>query len=72
MRKIPTEDRAFLLENKQVFFANGRSRWMTLNQIRKAVTAGRADDWHVIDINLDTGEWRIVCAYCAAGVTHYH
>jgi hypothetical protein len=70
MSKIPLEDREFLRNNKQVFREGKRSQWMTLKALRKAVRAGKADDWDVVDINFKTGEKRIICAYCATGVEH--
>jgi hypothetical protein len=73
MARIPLEDRAFLRNNKQVFFgASNRSRWMTVKKLRKAVRAGKADDWNVVDFDFETGESSIICAYCAAGLGRFH
>jgi len=72
MIKIPSKkDRAFLRNNKQVFHGAGCSgHWMTIQELRDATLAGKADHWDVIDIDLDTGEHTIICAYCATGVGH--
>jgi hypothetical protein len=70
MARIPLEAQEFLRNYKQVIFADGRGRWMTLEALRKALFAGKGDDWHVVDIDLDTGKTTMECVYCATGVEH--
>ena len=67
---IPPEALEFLRNHhKKLFFLEGYG-WLTLKALRKAVFAGKADDWDVIDIDLDTGTATIVCTYCASGIEH--
>jgi len=71
MSRIPLHNHEFLLNNKQVFskeYPDGR--WMALKALRKAVIAGKADDWWVLDVDFDTGENLSLCPYCATGVDH--
>lgn len=66
---VPEEDREWLRTNKQVFDGK-HGRWMTIDRLKKAVLAGKAKDWMVVDIDLETGEPRLICPYCATGVEH--
>jgi hypothetical protein len=71
MSRIPLNNREFFLNNKQVFskkYPDGR--WMALQALCKAVIAGKADDWWVLDVDFDTGENSSLCPYCATGVDH--
>lgn len=68
--RIPPDCQKFLRNNKQVIFPDRRIRFVTLKAIRKAVIAGKAEDWDVIDFDFDTGEATLVCVYCVTGVEH--
>jgi hypothetical protein len=70
LSRIPTECQEFLRNNKQVVCRDRRIRFMTLEAIRDAVMAGKADDLDVIDFDFDTGEGTFVCVYCVTGVEH--
>jgi hypothetical protein len=71
MSRIPSKNREFLLNNKQVYSSEyPGGRWMTLKALRKAVVAGRAHDWHVVDVDFETGENEAMCVYCATGIEH--
>jgi hypothetical protein len=64
-------NRDFLLNNKQVYSKEYPSgRWMTLKALRKAVIAGRANDWGVVDVDFETGQNESMCVYCATGIEH--
>ena len=70
MTAVPKKDRAWLRANKQVFRgASGRSVWMTTTALRKAVRAGKANHWSVVNIDFETGESsENMCPCCAAGL----
>jgi hypothetical protein len=70
MVKVSTEVHEALRNNKQVFPPAGKPRWMTLDELRKAVIAGGADDWDVLDIDPETDEIIVKCPYCVTGVEH--
>jgi hypothetical protein len=65
---IPPEAQDFLRHHKPVIFPSGDGRWMTPEALRKAVRSHKADHWHVVDTDLDTGEIEIICCYCATGI----
>ncbi|SRR6266704_449737 len=70
MAAISKEDQRFLTDNKQVFRgASGRNQWMTTAALRKAVRAGKANHWSVVNIDFETGEsLENMCPCCAAGL----
>jgi hypothetical protein len=72
MANIPSpEDQAWLRNHKQVFRgASDRSQWMTMQALRKAVLAGKASRWLVVEIDSETGEPSLVCPWCATGIAH--
>jgi hypothetical protein len=70
MTAIPKEDRAFLRDHRQVFRGTRRSHWMTMQALRKAVLAGKARRWLVVEIDSETGEPSVICPCCATGLAH--
>jgi hypothetical protein len=64
-RDAPSEDPAFLRENKEVFI-DGRKQWMATTAIRAALLAGKAEDWRVIDYDIVTGEMCFLCLRCGS------
>jgi hypothetical protein len=70
MIKVSAKVQKFMRDNRQVFSREGWCRWMPLKMLRKAVIAGEADDWDVLETRSDTGEIVSVCPYCATGVEH--
>jgi len=66
--KIPTEAQDFLRHHKPVVFPGGGGRWMTPEALNKAVRSHKADNWRVVDTDLDNGEIQIICCYCATGI----
>jgi hypothetical protein len=71
MTAIPKEDRAWLRDHKQVFRGTGcDGHWMTAAALRKAVIAGKARHWTVVEIDPGTGEPSLICPWCATGIEH--
>jgi hypothetical protein len=66
--KIPIEAKDFLRHHKPVVFPGGGGRWMTPEALGKAVRSHKADNWYVVDTDIDTGEIQIICCYCATGI----
>jgi hypothetical protein len=57
MTPISAEHEAqFRRNNKLVFSRKGRPRWMTPTALRKAVVAGKTEDWGVLSYDFHTGE----------------
>jgi hypothetical protein len=57
MTPISVEHEAqFRRNNKLVFSRKGNPRWMTPTALRKAVIAGKTDDWGVLSYDFHTGE----------------
>jgi hypothetical protein len=65
---IPTEAQEFLRNHKLVVFPSGFGRWMTPDGLSKAVRSHKAEQWMVVETDLDTGEVQNICCYCATGI----
>jgi hypothetical protein len=66
---LTEEQRAFYRLNRQVFRGeNCAGHFMTLKALRLAVISRQADDWEVVDIDIDTGETKLICPWRAVGL----